>query len=111
MLLRAIAAIPLAQSIAHTGVTADPIAPVSATAVLQLFTAICSGFLTFGLWTPIAASLMALSEVALLFLSRSFSSMNIVMAVLAAAIAMIGPGAWSVDARLFGRKRIQIPPR
>ena len=26
----------------------------------------------------------------------------------AAALAMLGPGAWSVDARLFGRKRIQI---
>jgi len=30
---------------------------------------------------------------------------------LGAALAMLGPGAWSVDARLFGRKRIQIPLR
>jgi putative oxidoreductase len=28
-----------------------------------------------------------------------------------AALAMLGPGAWSVDARLFGRKRIHIPQR
>jgi putative oxidoreductase len=30
---------------------------------------------------------------------------------LGAALAMLGPGAWSVDARLFGRKRIRIPLR
>jgi hypothetical protein len=23
-------------------------------------------------------------------------------------LAMVGPGAWSIDARLFGRKRIHI---
>jgi len=32
-------------------------------------------------------------------------------AVLGAALAMVGPGAWSIDARLFGRKHIVIPER
>jgi hypothetical protein len=31
--------------------------------------------------------------------------------VLGAALAMLGPGGCSVDARLFGRKNIQIPRR
>jgi hypothetical protein len=35
----------------------------------------------------------------------------IVQAVLSAVLAMVGPGAWSIDARLFGRKRIDIPER
>jgi hypothetical protein len=26
-------------------------------------------------------------------------------------LAMAGPGAWSIDARLFGRKRIDVPER
>jgi putative oxidoreductase len=26
-------------------------------------------------------------------------------------LAMIGPGAWSVDARLYGRKRFDMPER
>jgi len=30
------------------------------------------------------------------------------LATLAIALALIGPGAWSVDARLFGWKRIDI---
>jgi len=36
-------------------------------------------------------------------------SIPIVQAVLGAVVAMVGPGAWSIDARLFGRKRIDIP--
>jgi hypothetical protein len=31
------------------------------------------------------------------------------LAALGAALAMVGPGAWSVDALLFGRKHIDIP--
>jgi hypothetical protein len=30
---------------------------------------------------------------------------------LGAALAMLGPGGYSVDAQLFGRKNIQIPQR
>jgi hypothetical protein len=33
----------------------------------------------------------------------------IMQAVLGAILAMVGPGAWSIDARLFGRKRIYFP--
>jgi hypothetical protein len=32
-------------------------------------------------------------------------------AILAAALAMIGPGAWSIDARRFGRKHIDLRER
>jgi putative oxidoreductase len=32
--------------------------------------------------------------------------MSIIVGILAGTLAMIGPGAWSVDARLFGRKQI-----
>ena len=35
----------------------------------------------------------------------------IMLATLAATLAMLGPGAWSIDARLFGRKHIDIPKR
>jgi hypothetical protein len=35
----------------------------------------------------------------------------ILLAVVGAALAMLGPGVTSIDARLFGRKRIDIPER
>jgi hypothetical protein len=31
----------------------------------------------------------------------------LMLAILGATSAMIGPGAWSIDARLFGRKHIK----
>ena len=33
------------------------------------------------------------------------------LAVLTAGVAMLGPGAWSIDARLFGRKRFKMGDR
>jgi putative oxidoreductase len=59
-----------------------------------------------GLWTPIAGS--ALSVVALwsAFSEHGDFWAQILLATMAAALAMLGPGAWSVDARLFGRKRL-----
>jgi putative oxidoreductase len=35
----------------------------------------------------------------------------ILLGTLGAALALLGPGAWSVGARLFGWKRIRIPDR
>jgi putative oxidoreductase len=59
-----------------------------------------------GLWTPIAGS--ALSVVALwsTFSEHGDFWAQILLATMAAALAMLGPGAWSIDARLFGRKRL-----
>jgi len=34
--------------------------------------------------------------------------MHVRLGALGAALAMLGPGAWSVDAHIFGRKRIEI---
>jgi hypothetical protein len=30
---------------------------------------------------------------------------------ISAALAILGPGAYSVDARIFGRKLLTVPPR
>jgi uncharacterized membrane protein YphA (DoxX/SURF4 family) len=79
--------------------------------ILQLLAAACSALLTIGLWTPIAGWFLAAAELSFLFFHFGDPSMHIVLAALGAALAMLGPGAWSVDARLFGRKRIQIPQR
>jgi putative oxidoreductase len=73
---------------------------------------LCGVFMLAGLWTPLTSTFAALDEssVALTF-SPSLRLpiwLHIFFAVLALSVAMLGPGAWSVDARLFGRRRIDI---
>ena len=54
---------------------------------------------------------VAAIEVWKIFLAPCKSWIYILLATLCAALAMLGPGAWSVDARLFGWKRIDIQDR
>jgi putative oxidoreductase len=62
--------------------------------------------LWIGLWTPIAAVTEAAIQIGTMSLAHQYNSSLIVTAAVGFALAMLGPGAWSLDARLFGRKRI-----
>ena len=67
--------------------------------------------LVAGLWTPIAGTIVALIELWKIFAIPNDARAYLFAATLAAALAMIGPGAWSLDARLFGWKRIDPQER
>jgi putative oxidoreductase len=64
-----------------------------------------------GLWTPIAGAMVALLELWKALSQPVDPWTHILLGTVGAALAFIGPGAWSVDARLFGWKRIDIPTR
>jgi uncharacterized membrane protein YphA (DoxX/SURF4 family) len=72
-------------------------------------------FLIAGLWTPLMGALIAMDELWVAFsLSPSQPDSRLIhvfLAVLTAGVAMLGPGAWSIDARLFGRKRFKMGDR
>jgi putative oxidoreductase len=83
--------------------------------ILEVLAACNAVLLLLGLWTPVAGVLMAVAELFIVLLHFTdpplhFQDpwMHVQLAGLGAALAMLGPGAWSVDARLFGRKRIEI---
>ena len=74
--------------------------------------AIAAGILLLaGLWTPIAGALLTIIEIWNAFSHPHDPWSYILLGTLGAALAMLGPGAWSVDAHLFGWKRIRIPDR
>ena len=85
--------------------------PLPGVLTAQVVAAGAAALTLVGFWTPVAGMLMAVAELSLAFSHTTDPSMHILLATLGAALAMLGPGAWSVDARLFGRKRIQIPQR
>jgi uncharacterized membrane protein YphA (DoxX/SURF4 family) len=59
-----------------------------------------------GLWTPFAAVTGAAIQVIVITLGHRFNLSMVVFAAVGLSLALLGPGAWSFDARLFGRKRI-----
>jgi len=65
--------------------------------------------LLFGLWTPLAGTLIAVVETWNILTLATSPLISVTLAILGATLAMIGPGAWSVDARLYGRKHIDTP--
>ena len=59
-----------------------------------------------GLWTPLAAVAGAAIQIILPAFGHHFNLSLVVFAATGLSLAMLGPGAWSFDARLYGRKRI-----
>ena len=74
--------------------------------------AIAAGILLLaGLWTPAAGSLAAGVGLWNAISEPGDPWANILLATIGAGLALLGPGAWSVDARLFGWKRIDARDR
>jgi uncharacterized membrane protein YphA (DoxX/SURF4 family) len=62
--------------------------------------------------TPCFAVVAALIELTTLVLTDGSDGFHLCLSIAEACIlAALGPGAYSVDARLFGRKLLDIPPR
>jgi putative oxidoreductase len=70
---------------------------------------VCVGVLLLcGLWTPVMGSVAAVLEVLITFSPAAGSVNHILLVVLSVSLALLGPGAFSIDAHIFGRKRIDI---
>ena len=107
ILMRLVAGAALIYIAGFTLRSSPPI-PIAIVSVLLL----AGGFLlSVGLCTPIVGMLVALIEILRLFTSPSDWLLDLFLATFGAALAMLGPGQWSIDARLFGWKRIKPSPR
>jgi len=83
-------------------------APQLERAILHVLSTGTGLLLLAGLWTPIAGTLVATLNLWNTFSQPGDPWIHILLGTLGIALALIGPGAWSADARLFGWKRIHI---
>jgi putative oxidoreductase len=106
LLLRLVAG----ATLIHSGIVCSSQGSPLVTGALQIFGVLSGLILMIGFFTPVVGALAAIEQV---WIGASQISTHlgdprsaIAQASLAASLAMIGPGAWSIDARRFGRRRI-----
>jgi putative oxidoreductase len=86
----------------------DPPLNITITAAILLV----AGFLLMlGLWTPVVGTSVAVIEVWKILTQPGDRWLWLLLGTASVALAMLGPGRWSIDARLFGWKRVEAPAR
>ena len=69
----------------------------------------CAGMLFLvGLWTPVVGTLLAVIELWVAFTHLGDPWISILLATIGVTSAMLGPGAFSVDALLYGRRHVEL---
>ena len=76
----------------------------------HVIAAAASLFLLFGLWTPAAGAIVAIIQLFIAFSHNHDPWLTVLLGSLGVAVALLGPGTWSLDARRSGWKRIEIRP-
>ena len=104
LLIRIAAGISLIFEGFQTFQTGEPLASL----LLRLLAIGDGALLVAGLWTPIAGSLVIGLAIWQTVLRHENPYPGILLAAMGAALALVGPGALSLDAWLFGWKRIDI---
>jgi putative oxidoreductase len=77
-------------------------------AVLDLLAIGDGALMVAGLWTPIAASMLVILTLWSTLAQNASPCPCIYLTTLGAALVLLGPGGWSIDAHLFGWKRIDL---
>ena len=92
---------------AGPGLWSGPPLDIVASAALAL----AALLLIAGLWTPVAGAVVAVVAISEILRTGELLNGRLLAATIGCALTMLGPGRLSIDARLFGWKRIEAPPR
>jgi putative oxidoreductase len=90
----------------------QPVLPLS----LDALTVVDGAMLVAGLWTPLAGALAVAASAGGILIFHENAGAGALLAAMGAGLALVGPGAISIDAWIYGLKRIDIeklngPPR
>jgi hypothetical protein len=87
------------------------LSPKPAMLLMHAPTIVAAALLIGGLWTPVAGITQALLELYSNFSGAAADLNHILWATVGLCVAVLGPGACSIDSRLFGRRRIEVRRR
>lgn len=76
--------------------------------VLDILTIGAGTLFVVGLWTPVAGFLVVVLAIWSIMAQHVSLCPTVLSSAIGAGLALVGPGAWSLDARLFGWKRIDL---
>jgi putative oxidoreductase len=82
--------------------------PFSISMIPHIIGACAAMLFLVGLWTPFVGTLIAVAELWIAVSHFSDPWIPIMLATFGGTCAMLGPGAFSVDARLFGRRHLEV---
>jgi putative oxidoreductase len=82
--------------------------PADAALWIRILSCVSGALMLVGFWTPFAATLQVLVEGIFAVGGATFEWTHLIHALIGLSLMMLGPGYWSIDARLYGRKRIDL---
>ncbi len=83
-------------------------APFLSAVAVDLAAALAGIFLAVGLWTPAAGVVVLACEFWMAITASADLHQRALLGTISSALAMLGPGAVSLDNLLFGRKRMHV---
>ena len=95
----------LRLAVATALVSGARLCPGTETEVLLALSRMAAVLIVVGWYTPLAAVSAALVSLCSFWVCRQ-PGVNVLMIAILAAIGLLGAGAYSVDARLYGRRRL-----
>jgi uncharacterized membrane protein YphA (DoxX/SURF4 family) len=67
--------------------------------------------LVIGLWTPITGAVVCLLQLGVALTTNGATEPSLQRSAIGLCLVFLGPGIWSLDTRLFGRRRVVINPQ
>jgi hypothetical protein len=102
-----VALLILRLAVAAVLVSGARLCPGPATEVLVALSRIAAVLIVVGWYTPLAAGSAAVISLCTFWVCRE-PGINVLLMSILVAIGLLGAGAYSVDARLYGRRRLVV---
>ena len=102
-----VALLILRLAVATALISGARLCPGPETEVLLALSRIAAVLIVVGWYTPLAAFAATLVSMCSLWVCRELE-LNVLMIAILVAIGLLGAGAYSVDARLYGRRRLVV---